>query len=524
MDTGPKPTADDSGQHTHMDHLHELEETPHGRHLGVYGVVLMIIQRIVGSGIFVVSSMIYRDVGGSPFLFFVVWGIAGYSSYAGLTCFGEIASIVPRSGGMKVFLEYIYFRPKMMMSVLFNCFNIIFGNIIANTLVFGRYFLVSIGSEVDETKVKIVGMTFLILTCLILGCSTKFAIKIQSFTGLLKLILMAFISLTGICVLLLPKSITHIDNQLKLNDEFFKFKNEVTLTSLTSAVLKAIFSLNGWQTTHVVMNEVIDPVKTMKKATPIALLLINGCYLLINLSYLVVIPSDELLKVDEMVGSVFFTKLFGPVIGSKLLTGSIAFSVAGNIIVVMYHISRLNQEIFRMGILPFSKVLASNYPFGAPMATFIIPIVLTTILLIIPTKENIFDYAINLESYPLQIFIGLICFGILIIRKRSPNLARPMKASYFDIGFMVLFSLLMFLGPLTSPSGESSGLPNYAYFSLFILSLCFLYWYLMFKLLPWIFQYDLIEEDSVLNDGLVVKKWVKVSLDSPLLNTQNQQV
>lgn len=503
-----------------VEHLHALEETPHGRHLGIYDVVLMIIQRIVGSGIFVVSSMIYRDVGGSPFLFFLVWSIAGYSTYAGMACFGELSSIVPRSGGMKIFLEYIYFNPKMMMSVVFNCFNIIFGNIIANTLVLGKYLLYACGYEIIDSHVKIVGMIFLILTCLMLGVSTKVGVNVQSVTGLFKLILMAFISLTGFYVMLLPKSVTGIENNLHLSD-FFSFKTQVTFASLTSAVLKAIYSLNGWQTTHVVMNEVKDPIRTMKIAAPLGLFCINACYFLINFSYLVVIPSNELLELDEMVGSVFFEKLFGPIIGSKVLTASVAFSVAGNIIVVMYHISRLNQEIFRTGVLPFSRFFASNYPFGAPLASLLIPIVLTTILFCIPTEANIFDYAINLESYPLQIFIGLICFGILIVRKRSPDLDPSIKASYFDIFFMTAFSFIMFIGPLNpfSEKTEFIGLPNYAYLSLLIIGLCFLYWFSMFVLLPKKGNYTLNEIEVELNDGLKIKKWEKVPNYSQLLST-----
>lgn len=518
------------GTENTMVHLHDLEETPHGRYLGIYDVVMMIIQRIIGSGIFVVSSMVYRDVGGSPFLFFLVWLIAGYSSYAGTACFGELSSIVPRSGGMKVFLEYIYFKPRMMVSVLFNCFNIIFGNLIANTLVLGKYLLYSCGYEIIDSHVKIVGLLFLFLTCVILGVSTKVAIKIQSIAGLFKLILMAFISLTGVYVILLPKSVTGIENNLH-PDDFFTFKREVTFASLTSAVLKAIFSLSGWQTTHVVMNEVKDPVRTMKIAAPLGLFLINACYFLINFSYLVVIPSDELLGIDEMVGSVFFEKLFGPIIGKTVLTASVPFSVAGNIIVVLYHASRLNQEIFRTGVLPFSRFFASNYPFGAPLAALLIPMVLTTTLLCIPTEANVFDYAVNLESYPLQIFVGLICFGILIIRRRSPELNPEMKASYFDIFFMTSFSFIMFIGPL-SPFKESTefpGLPNYAYLSLFILGLCFVYWLGMFIIFPKIRNYKLTETEVELSDGLKIKKWEKIPNYSLLLSSSsssevNQQV
>ncbi|GMM27632.1 Mup3 protein [Martiniozyma asiatica (nom. inval.)] len=492
--------------------FHELEDTPHGRHLGVFGVVMMIIQRIIGSGIFAVSSMIYRDVGGCTGLFFLVWIIAGYSSYAGISCFGELGSIVPRSGGMKVFLEYIYFKPKMMMSVVFNCYTLLFGSIIANVIVLGEYLLYACGYDADPNMAKIIGLIFLFFSCLTLGISTKIGVKIQNITGVLKLLLLCFISLTGLYVLIFPFSLTKIENNFHLN-EFFKVKSTVTFSSFSSALLKAIFSFNGWQTTHVVMNEIKDPVQTMKIAAPLALLLINACYLLINLSYLIVIPGDELLNIDEMVGSILFEKIFGEDVGRRFLTAIVAFSVAGNIIVVLYHISRMNQEIFRSGFLPYSRFFASNAPFGAPLRSLLIPFFITAIVISIPTDANIFNYAINLESYPLQFFIGLICFGIVLIRRRDPNLNPAIKASKFDIFFMCSFCLIMFIGPLTKSNTEFAGLPNYAWLSIFILLLCVAYWYGMFIGLPKLRGYTLEVEDKVLSDGLVIKTWKKVSSD-----------
>lgn len=490
------------------------DETPHGRHLGVTDVIMMVVQRIIGSGIFATPAMIYRDVGGSPFLFFLVWLIAGYSSYAGIMCFSELGSIIPRSGGLKVFLSIIYNKPFMLINVVFGIFIVIFGSIIANVIIFGEYFLYAVGIDdgpVMESYSKPIGFAFLFLTILLLLCSTKFVIKVQTVTGFLKIILLLCVSLMGLSVLILPSSITKIDNNLHLKD-FFNVKTNVTIASFTSAILKGIFSFNGWHTTHNVLGEIKDPINTMKIAAPLSILLINICYLLINLTYLIVIPSDELLEINEMVGLVLFEKFFGNSFGKIILSSLIAFSVGGNIITVLYHISRMNQEIFREGFMPFSKFFASNYPFNSPLTSMLIPFFITSIFLIIPSNSNIFNYAINLESYPTQIFFGLACFGILILRKRNPENDHHIKASYLDISFMILFSIFMFLGPLIQSSKDSdsdSSLPNYAITSLLILFLCMLYWLFMFKLLPWFFNYSLKQETITLHDGMTVHQWEK---------------
>lgn len=488
------------------------EDSPHGRHMGVTDVVMMIIQRIIGSGIFAVSSMIYRDVGGSPALFFLVWIISGYSSYAGIMCFSELGSVIPRSGGLKVFLQVIYDKPFMMINVVFGIFIVIFGSIIANVMIFGEYLLYAIGIENEDTIAeyfKPIGFSFLLIVTLLLVISNKFVIKLQTFTGFLKIVLLLSVSLMGISVLTLPSSVTKIPNNLHA-DDFFKIKTQVTVSSFTSAILKGIFSFNGWHTIHNVLGEIKDPVKTIKIAAPLSIFLINLCYFLINITYLIVIPSDELLKIDEMVGLVLFEKFFGSSIGKVVLSSLIAFSVGGNIITVLYHISRMNQEIFREGFMPFSKFFASNIPFGAPLPALSIPVIITSMFLMIPTESNIFNYTINLESYPTQIFFGLACFGILILRYRFPEVVPSIKASIIDIAFMVLFSLFMFLGPLVKPdNSEFKGLPNYAFTSIFILGLCMLYWLLMFKLLPRWGKYDLSKEQVTLDDGMTVTQWVK---------------
>lgn len=497
-----------------MVHL-EAEETPHGRHMGVTDVVMMIIQRIIGSGIFAVSSMIYRDVGGSPALFFLVWTIAGYSSYAGLMCFSELGSVIPRSGGLKVFLQLIYDKPWMMINVVFGIFIVIFGSIIANVMIFGEYFLYALGypdGEIMDQYYKPIGFAFLLLVSVMLVVSHKFVIKLQTITGFFKLILLLAVSLMGLSVLCLPSSVTKIPNNLHLN-EFFKVKTSVSVSSFTSAVLKGIFSFNGWHTTHNVLGEIKDPVNTIKIAAPLAILLINLCYFLINMTYLIVIPSEELLKIDEMVGLVLFEKFFGDSIGKIVLSSLIAFSVGGNIITVLFHISRMNQEIFREGYMPCSKFFATNYPFGAPLGSLLIPFAITSVFLVIPTSSNIFNYAINLESYPTQIFFGLACFGILILRRRSPDIVPSITASYLDIGFMCVFSIFMFTGPLVKPdNSEFEGLPNYAYTSILMLLLCMLYWVVMFQLLPRLFNYKLSKQSVTLHDGMTMTEWKKLPL------------
>ena len=118
--------------------LQDLEDVPQGRHLGLFSTIVLFVARMVGSGIFATSSGIFQDSGRSPFWFFMAWIVAALLSFAGLYVYLELGSLVPRSGGTKPFLEFIYNRPKMMVSVVFLMFSVMFGVTILNILVFGE--------------------------------------------------------------------------------------------------------------------------------------------------------------------------------------------------------------------------------------------------------------------------------------------------------------------------------------------------------------------------------------------------
>ncbi|KAK7680965.1 hypothetical protein QCA50_016018 [Cerrena zonata] len=76
-----RPSTELNGNITY---LAELEESPQGRHLGVFSTLVLFISRILGSGFLAVSSGIYEDCGGSPFYFLLAWIIAAILAFSGL--------------------------------------------------------------------------------------------------------------------------------------------------------------------------------------------------------------------------------------------------------------------------------------------------------------------------------------------------------------------------------------------------------------------------------------------------------
>ena len=61
-----RPSVELNGR---ISYLQDLEDLPQGRHLGLFSTVILFVSRILGSGIFSITSGIYQDCGQSVALF-----------------------------------------------------------------------------------------------------------------------------------------------------------------------------------------------------------------------------------------------------------------------------------------------------------------------------------------------------------------------------------------------------------------------------------------------------------------------
>ncbi|RLV94101.1 Low-affinity methionine permease [Spathaspora sp. JA1] len=502
------------GEGAKVSYLQDLEDLPQGRHLGLFSTIILFVSRILGSGIFSITGGIYSDCGQSPALFFLAWFIACVASFGGLYVFLEMGSIVPRSGGAKVFLEFIYTKPELLAPVAYSVYSVLFGFTISNVLVFGEYCIHAIGVTPTDFRTRATGLLFLYFAAFMHGVHVSHGVRIQNILGGLKLILLGIMGLAGLCVIIFPQSFTGIENQLH-GSSFFTSKSEVSVATFASAVIKASFAFSGWNSVHTVSNEIIDPVRTFKIAGPTSLTIITIAYLITNWAYLAVIPSEELVNSHTLVGAILFEKIFGKRIGQQFLTFAVALCAGGNIFVVLYTISRVSQEVFREGYLPGSKFMSSNWPFGAPLRTLILSIsITTTIVCLSPHGGDIYNYMVALEGYPQQVAIALVAIGIFIVRKRHPDLHPPIRSGVVGTLLVFFISVYLVIGPFVSkhspnPKGLESW-PSYGITGTIAILACILFWVFKFRLLPWLGGYRLVQEERQLHDGLNIKQWKKV--------------
>lgn len=496
----------------------ELEESPRGRHLGIFSTMVLFISRMVGSGIFATSSIVFESCGRSPVLFVLAWFISSVMAFCGLYVFLELGSLIPKSGGTKVFLVVMFRKPFMLMSVVFLLYSVISGMSVGSSLIFGEYFLRTFDFPYTEFNCRFVAFVFLSLTCLFHALSTKHGVLLQNLLGVMKIGLLVILFLTGIWVLLFPTDITKIPNNVTW-ESFWVAKTPVTVSSFSNAIIMSSYTFSGWNMGHVSSNEVKDPIRTYKIAGPASMILVALGYAAINLCYLTVLTPEEFAESGNVVGSILFEKVFGTHFGKRFLTFSIAICSAGNVFVVVYGVSRMSQEVFREGYLPLSSFMASNKPWGTPSKCILLCFLLTVGILVFAPEGGIYGYIASAESYPVLLSIFFVCVGSVILKRNHPNVKAPITSSLFGKALVIFVMGYVLLAPIVSgknpnPKGTESWIP-YPYISIIFIFSFMLYWFIIFRMLPRIGGYELTPETHVQEDGLTIKKWVKLPTALP---------
>ncbi|BAO42727.1 low-affinity methionine permease [Kluyveromyces marxianus] len=493
-------------------------EVPQGRHLGLFSTVNLFVSRIIGGGIYAVPSSVFINCGGNIPLFLSVWIIAAIIAFIGMSIFLELGAALPRSGGRKNFLEVMFNRPWMMTTVMLCSFSILTCFAISPAIILGKYILYALGYDahfVNEESYasNYIAIISVIVIVLMHGLSLNHGILIQNFLGIIKFVIILIMCGTGTYVILFYENGnigTGVSSVNTLN--YFGFESTVSTASIATAFIQCFYCFAGWDTVHNVTSEIKNPTRTLKLAGPLSLLIALICYLLLNIAYVKVLSYDEIQTAGPLIGSVLFTKLLGESIGGKFIIISIILSAGSNLFVTIYGVSRMNQEVFREGLFPFSTALARNWPFTAPLPSLVVcGFVSCFWLSIIPNTGPAFDYVVSFEGYGNQIILLFVAIGLLFRKKCLQSHDSTVVAPKIGIVIFVIFSFYLSIAPFIGKQAENSltSLPPYPISALLLFLLSFLYWLFTFKVFPFVFGYTLKKKVVIQEDGLEVFQWSK---------------
>ncbi|THW92514.1 amino acid transporter [Aureobasidium pullulans] len=334
---------------------------------------------------------------------------------------------------------------------------------------------------------------------------------------------MAHIAITGLVVL---------GGHTRVQDPYANFRNafegKATGYGMTNSLVKIIFSYAGYENAFNIVNEIQNPVKTIKRNASYSLVAVTILYLLANIAYFAagridwtLVPKSDIMTSGVTVASLFFTNVFGHAKGVKVFNLLIALSAFGNLIAVQIGQSRLIRECGRQGVLPFPKFWASTKPFGTPIGPYFTKWIVTIVMILAPPAGDAFNFISDLQNYPASAFAFTMSIGLYIVRYRRKKLGVPrseFRAWDAAVIFTILQNLYLLIMPWYPPTGGATGgdvsfwYATYCVAGIGILLACGVYYYSWIYLLPKWGGYRIKQEVVVLGDGSSTNSLVRVPL------------
>ena len=406
------------------------------RVLGPGMAIAVVVGNTIGSGIFVKPGIIAAS-GGSFSLIATVWLVGTVLCVLGTLCLAELAVMLPRAGGM-----YVYLREAFggTTAFLFGWQNLLI-NRPAST---GALAVICVDSLSHALRIPFSGPFSVSLACLIVLGLT--AINIfgvlwggwtQAATTIIKCGFVAFIALLPIAMQLMGWSILDAS----------RFSETVTplrpgtATQAAAVLLAVLWAYNGWEGIAPVAEEVRDP----KRNIPIALFggigILAVLYLGATLAYHSVIPISEMILPEnrQRVAELMVTRLLGP-IGGTLMSVGIMLSTFGTINSNMMISPRVTYAMGQDGSF-FSIFGRVHAQFRTPVAAILTQGLLTCFLIGLSAvlihfvdffrNHTVFDLLTNSVVFVSSIFYALSVAAVVVLRRTQPDRERPFRTPFY---------------------------------------------------------------------------------------------
>ncbi|KAL2434854.1 High-affinity methionine permease [Exophiala dermatitidis] len=467
------------------------------RQIGVTSAFFLVFNRMVGTGIFATPSTIF-SLSGSVGLSLFIWVAGMVIAGAGMAVYLEFGTGLPRNGGEKNYLEYVYRKPKYLATGMYTGYVILLGWAGSNSVIFGEYILNAAKVEVNRWNQRGIGLACITAAFLIHGCALKWGLRLQNLLGFIKLIIVLLIVVSGWAAL---------GGALKI-DKPHNFDNAFAGTTgsaygVVTALYNVIWSYIGYSNANYALSETRNPVRTIKVAAPAALIAVAVLYMLVNIAYFAAVPKDEIVSSGRILAASFFRNVFGNS-AERALSVFVALSAFGNVLSVIFSQGRLVQELGREGILPFSRFWASNKPFNAPLAGLFEHWLVSVIIMLAPPPGDAYNFILNVISYPLSIVNAFVAAGLLFlyIKPNKFGWSPPFRATWPVVVLFLLSNVYLAAAPFVPPEhGQNvyNDLPYYLHcvVGIGIIAAGGLYWLVWAVILPRIGRYELVRETRV---------------------------
>jgi APA family basic amino acid/polyamine antiporter len=451
------------------------ETTDFQRKLGLFDATMLVAGSMIGSGIFIVSADISRDVGSSGWLL-VVWLVSGVMTIIGALSYAELAGMLPHAGGQYVFLREAY-GPIWAFLYGWTAFLVIqTGFIAAVGVAFAKYLGVlvpELGTDnmLWETPLAIdlklpvpwmeEPLSFFKREKLTISAGQFVAVAVIAFLTVLNILgvglgrwvqniftvakILGLALLIGVGLTVAANSEAIEQNRASLWDgihatkqfaEVSKFAPVAELALvlvLCGAMVGALFSSDAWNNVTFVAAEVKDPRRTLAWGLFLGTGMVVVLYLLANVAYLAALPlhgdktgSTALARGieharDDRVATAVLERV-SPQLGVGLMAAAIMVSTFGCINGLTLMGPRLYYAMARDRL--FFRSVGRLNSWGVPAAGLILQMFWAIVLVFSGSYNELLDYII----FGALLFYILTVLAVFVLRSRRPDLERPYRA------------------------------------------------------------------------------------------------
>jgi len=423
--------------------------------LSLFDATMIVSGSMIGSGIFIVSADMLKDLGSAGWLL-TAWLITGFMTLTAALSYGELSGMFPKAGGQYVYLKEAY-NPLIGFLYGWSFFAVIQTGTIAAVGVgfakFAGYFFPALAWE-DENTFRIAGLTVhyaqLVAIALIVFLTFVNTKGIQA--GKIIQTIFTSTKLLSLFGLIIAGFIAFKWDVWKANWEHawtiqhltktsagFSFEPLLTgaaLGAIASAMVGSIFSSDAWNNVTFIAGEIKNPKRNIGLSLFMGTLIVTVIYILANVVYLATVPLDQLaFAKDNRVALSASEAIFGSS-GTIIIAIMIMISTFGcnNGLILagarVYYTMANDQLFFKQ-----AGTLNKN---SVPEWALWIQCIMASALCLSGRYGDLLD----MVSFVVVIFYVLTIAGIFILRRKMPDAERPYKA----FGYPVLPILYIIMG------------------------------------------------------------------------------
>lgn len=414
------------------------------RSLGTLDATMIVAGSMIGSGIFIVSADIARQVE-HPLLLLLVWGITGVLTLIAATSYGELAGMMPHAGGQYVYLRES-FGPLAGFLYGWTLFTVIqTGTIAAVAMAFAKFSAVLLPSIGEDHVLFSMewgsGKVFTISAAQLVAIASIVVLTTLNTKGVRigKMVQNLFTSTKVLAVIVLAVGGLLLGTHLAANiSKPLPTMSLLTLLPmLAAAMVGAVFSSDAWNNITFVAAEVNDPAKTIPRGLLFGVLLVTLLYLATNVAYLNVLPiGDPTIPSDGGTTVMHAVKdRVGTAAAQGLLGEGGAIVMA---ILIMISTFGCNNGLILAGARAywamaqdklFFKSAATLNNHGVPSSGLWIQSVWASALCLSGSYGQLLDYVV----FAVLIFYVMAILGIFRMRVTRPDAPRPIKAFGYPV-------------------------------------------------------------------------------------------